>query len=80
MVSKAQMPGSDMDRLRRQVGQVGHDLNNLLMTIRGRSELLLLRLDSGDPHREDIQEILRIATEGNSLAQHLLALGRGERG
>ena len=84
MMTQAQMLESDMDRLRRQVGQAGHDFNNLLTKIRGRSELLLFRLDAGDPDcgdiRRDIQEILRVATEGDSLAQHLVALSRGERG
>src|SRR5262249_41984776 len=57
-------------------GGVAHDFNNLLTVITGRTELLLLRLASDDPHRRDVELVRKTADRAASLTQQLLAFSR----
>ena len=57
-------------------GGVAHEFNNLLMAIRGHSELLLERLPAGRPERADTQQILGAAERATVLTRQLLAFGR----
>lgn len=57
-------------------GGVAHDFNNLLTAITGYSELLLLRLSSRDPIRDDIERIHSAAERAAALTHQLLAFSR----
>ena len=57
-------------------GGIAHDFNNLLTAIRGYSDLLLQRLDSGSQMRRDVEEIRNAGERAASLTRQLLAFSR----
>lgn len=65
-----------METVGRLVSAVAHDFNNQLVPVVGYSELLCRSLPSGDPNREDAQEILAAATRASRLTRQLLLLSR----
>jgi hypothetical protein len=46
-----------------------HDILNLLFIIQGRVEVVLLELDAGDPHRNDILEIHKACLRAVALTE-----------
>jgi two-component system cell cycle sensor histidine kinase/response regulator CckA len=62
----------------RMVGGVAHDFANLITLIGGYSEILLNRLDEGDPSRVELKEIRRAADRGAQLTSQLLGFTRGK--
>jgi len=58
------------------VGGVAHDFSNILSVITGHSELMLKRLDPGDPLRTGAESIRKAAVWGLNLTQHMLASSR----
>ncbi len=65
-----------MEAVGRLAGGVAHDFNNLLTVMRGRSQLLLRRLASGDPLRQHLEIMDRTAEQAVGLTSRLLAFGR----
>ncbi len=57
-------------------GGVAHDFNNSMMAIRGFAELLLGRLEPGDPCRRDAEGIKQAADGAAAVTRRLLAFGR----
>jgi PAS domain S-box-containing protein len=57
-------------------GGVAHDLNNMLTPILGYSELLITKLDKGDPLREIVSNIINSADRARKLVQQLLTFAR----
>ena len=57
-------------------GGIAHDFNNLLSIVLSYSEMLSEDLQSGDPMREDLEQILAAGTRASDLTRQLLAFSR----
>jgi len=58
-------------------GGIAHDFNNLLMGIQGNASLMLLDIDSSDPHFEKLKNIEQYVKSGADLSGQLLGFARG---
>lgn len=65
-----------MQEVGRMAGGVAHDFSNLLMLVKGHSELVLERLPADDASRRHLEEIHKAAERASSLTRHLLAFSR----
>jgi PAS domain S-box-containing protein len=65
-----------MEAIGRLAGGMAHDLNNMLGTIIGYSEILLEDLRRGDPMRQDVEEIRQAAERSAALTEQLLTFSR----
>ena len=60
----------------RLTGGIAHDFNNLLTGFQLYCDLLLSKLDPGDPLRQPVEEIRQAGEQGSALTQQLLAFAR----
>ncbi|HEX3000138.1 MAG TPA: ATP-binding protein, partial [Armatimonadota bacterium] len=65
-----------MEAIGRLAGGVAHDFNNLLMPILTFGEMLLSRLEDGDPLQHYADQIVRTAERASALPRQLLAFSR----
>ena len=65
-----------MDALGRLAGGVAHDFNNLLTVIKGHSDLMIERIQPGDPLLGSSQQIRGAADRAASLTRQMLAFSR----
>jgi len=65
-----------MEAVGRLAGGVAHDFNNMLMVIAGYGELLRERMESDEPSRRMLGEILKASNRAASLTHQLLAFSR----
>lgn len=64
-----------LDVIGRFAGKVAHDFNNVLTAIVGYGNLLLLRMEPGDPLRAYAEQILAASDRGTQITQGLLTFG-----
>jgi PAS domain S-box-containing protein len=57
-------------------GGVAHDFNNILMVVKGHAEILLNRVQSGSPLRNNVEQVDKAADRAASLTRQLLAFSR----
>jgi PAS domain S-box-containing protein len=67
-----------MESVAQLAGGVAHDFNNLIMVIRGYSELICEQLPDDHPLTPDLDEIRKAAERGENLTRQLLAFARRE--
>jgi len=65
-----------LEAIGRLAGGVAHDFNNILMSIIGAADLLLMQLPPGDPARGEANEIKQAVDRGAGLTRQLLAFSR----
>ncbi len=65
-----------LEAIGRLAGGVAHDFNNILMSIMGAADLLLMQLTPGDSAREEATEIKQSVDRGAGLTRQLLAFSR----
>lgn len=65
-----------MEAVGRLAGGVAHDFNNLLMVISGYAEVLLEKLESGNPMRQKAEAIQQATDRATTLTRQLLAFSR----
>jgi two-component system cell cycle sensor histidine kinase/response regulator CckA len=57
-------------------GGIAHDFNNLLMGIQGNTSLILLDMDSENPHYGNLRNIEKLVKNGSELTRQLLGAAR----
>src|SRR5580693_9154877 len=72
--------GQKLEAVGRLASDIGHDLNDLLTSITGHTELLIANLTPDAPAVLDAREIRRSALGAARLTRQLLALGRNQPG
>jgi PAS domain S-box-containing protein len=65
-----------LEAIGRLAGGVSHDFNNILMSIMGAADLLLLELRGDDPARSEANEIKQSVERGANVTRQLLAFSR----
>ncbi len=65
-----------MEAVGRLAGGVAHDFNNLLTVVTGFSQLVIGNMDSEDPLRAPLEEILKAGNRAAGLTNQLLAFSR----
>jgi PAS domain S-box-containing protein len=65
-----------LEAIGRLAAGVAHDFNNILASIMGSVELLLLEIPADDPMKDEANEIRRAVERGAGLTRHLLAFSR----
>ena len=65
-----------LEAVGRLAGGVAHDFNNMLTVIHGYSELMLRKLNGGNPLRHYAEAILNAADRSATITQQLLAFSR----
>jgi PAS domain S-box-containing protein len=65
-----------LEAIGRLAGGVSHDFNNILMSIMGSADLLLMELGREDPARGEANEIKQSVQRGAGLTRQLLAFSR----
>ena len=65
-----------LEAIGRLAGGVAHDFNNILMSIMGAADLLLMQLAPDDPARDEATEIKQSIERGAGLTRQLLAFSR----
>lgn len=66
-----------MESIGLMAGSVAHDLNNILTAIVTFPELLLLKMESGEKYREDIDRIRKAGKQAADVVSDLLTVARG---
>jgi len=65
-----------MDAVGQLAGGIAHDFNNLISAVIGFGELVLGRLEEGDPAHAQVQQIVRAGERAASMTNQLLAFSR----
>jgi PAS domain S-box-containing protein len=65
-----------LESVGRLAGGIAHDFNNMLTAINGYSDLLLRKINSDDPLRQNVIEIKKAGERSASLTHQLLAFSR----
>jgi PAS domain S-box-containing protein len=65
-----------LEAIGRLAGGVAHDFNNILMSIMGAADLLLMQLATDDPARGEVSEVKQSVIRGAGLTHQLLAFSR----
>ncbi len=65
-----------LEAIGRLAGGVAHDFNNILMSIMGSADLLMMQLERDDPARAEASEVKHAVQRGAAITRQLLALSR----
>jgi two-component system, cell cycle sensor histidine kinase and response regulator CckA len=65
-----------MEAVGRLAGGIAHDFNNILTALAGNAEMILEDLDSGDPIRRDVEELIGGIQRASGLTSRLLGFSR----
>jgi two-component system cell cycle sensor histidine kinase/response regulator CckA len=65
-----------MESIGQLAGGIAHDFNNILTAIRGFAEIVLLKMEKGNPFRRHLEQILASSDRAAELTNGLLAFSR----
>ncbi|MGC9054062.1 MAG: hybrid sensor histidine kinase/response regulator, partial [Candidatus Hydrogenedens sp.] len=65
-----------LDTIGKLVGGVAHDFNNMLSVIVGNIELSILKSETGEPIKENLEEIRKAVERASELTKKILAFGQ----
>jgi signal transduction histidine kinase len=68
-----------MEAVGNLAGGLAHDMNNVLTSISGIAEMVLLELDQGSEHHEDLSLIVSQSKRGADLTRELLSFSRDRK-
>jgi PAS domain S-box-containing protein len=68
-----------LEAIGRLAGGVAHDFNNILMSIMGAADLVLMQIGPKDPARDEAEEIKASVDRGAGLTRQLLAFSRRQK-
>ena len=66
-----------MEAIGTLAGGIAHDFNNMMMGIQGRTSLMLMDVQAGDPHHEHLTSIQDYVKSASALTKQLLGFARG---
>ncbi len=66
-----------MEAIGTLAGGIAHDFNNVMTNIQGNASLMLLSLDAGHPHYENLLQIEESVRSASALTKQLLGFARG---
>ena len=75
-VQESLVQAQKMEIVGRLAGGVAHDFNNILTTILGYSQIMVIKLDEGNPMRDMVEDIHDAAERAAGLTRQLLAFSR----
>jgi CheY-like chemotaxis protein len=65
-----------MEAIGTLAGGIAHDINNILMGIQGNASIVLMDIETSDPHYEKLKNIEEYVISGSSLTKQLLGFAR----
>jgi PAS domain S-box-containing protein len=76
LLARRLLESEKLESIGRLAGSVAHDFNNLLAVIQGYGDLILERMATEDPARDDLDRLLVATERATALTKQLLAIGR----
>lgn len=65
-----------LDAIGRLAGGIAHDFNNMLSVIMGNIELAIIKTETGEPIKENLEEICKAVERASDLTKKILAIAR----
>jgi len=75
-LQKQLIQSQKLDTIGKLAGGVAHDFNNMLSVIMGNIDLSILKLETGEPVKENLEEVRKAVEWASELTKKILAFGQ----